>query len=142
MYLLLPYKKTYTMKEQKKRSAALNSMLWIMQVLLAVFLLAGTVLKFMPIEKVSAMMPWTGQVPAAMVRLLGVIDLLGAAGLVLPSLLRIRPGLTVWAAYGCVALMLCAIAFHVSRREAAVTGVNIAAACMAAFVAWGRRKAG
>lgn len=126
------------MNSQSKTSRTLNITLWIAQWFLAVGLVAGAILKFMPIEKISAMMPWTGQLPVAIVRLLGVIDLLGAVGLILPQLLHVKPRLTPWAAVGVIALMISAIIFHVSRDEASVIGVNIFYAVVAAFIAWKR----
>jgi len=128
------------MAEQAKISKAMNVTLWVAQILVAASLLMGTVMKFMPIEKISAIMPWTGQVPVAMVRLLGLIDLLGALGLVLPGMMHIKPQVTVWAAIGIILLMLCAIVFHVSRGEASVIGFNIFLAVLAAFIAWRRKK--
>ena len=97
-------------------------------------------MKFLPIEAISASMPWTGQLPALIVRLLGLIDLSGAVGLILPSLLRIKPQLTPWAALCIIALMVCATIFHVSRGEASVIGFNIFVAVVAAFIVWGRFK--
>lgn len=83
-------------------------------------------------------MPWTGQVPAPMVRIIGVVDLLGAVGLIFPALFRIKPNLTPWTAICIIVLMLCAILFHVARDEASSIGINIFSAILAAFVAWGR----
>lgn len=120
------------------RPRGLHIFLWIIQVLLAALLLSGTIVKWMPIAQSSAMMPWMGQMPAWQVRLLGVVDLLGAAGVVLPGLLRVRPQLTVWAAVGIILLMLSAILFHISRGEASVIGFNIFLAILAVIVAWGR----
>ncbi len=77
---------------------------------------------------------------AALVRALGMIDLLGALGLILPALLRISPILTPWAAVGVIALMLCAIVFHISRGEASDIGINIFSVLLAVYVAWGRFK--
>jgi hypothetical protein len=128
------------MAEQLKISKAMNIALWIAQVVVAASLLMGTAMKFMPIEKISVMMPWTGQLPAIVVRLLGLIDLLGALGLVLPAMFHIKPQLTVWAAIGTILLMLCAIVFHISRGEASVIGFNIFLAVLAAFIAWGRKQ--
>jgi uncharacterized membrane protein len=121
-------------------SRSMHISLWVAQVILAAFLISGTILKFMPVEKISAMMPWTGQLPLLEVRLLGIVDLLGALGLILPSWLRIKPRLTPWAAICIIALMICAITFHVSRGEASVIGTNIFAAGIATFIAWGRFK--
>lgn len=120
-------------------SKGINIALWSTQVLLGVMLIMPAFMKmFQSIESLSAMMPWTGQVPPAMVRGLGFIDLLGGLGLILPSLLRIQPKLTIWAAYGCILLMISAIAFHLSRGEASVIGFNIILIILLAFVAWGR----
>ncbi|MBE9462629.1 DoxX family protein [Dyadobacter subterraneus] len=126
------------MTEQLKSSKTTNIILWIAQILLSAFFIMGAVMKFMPIEKISVMMPWTGQVPAIAVRLLGMIDLSGAAGLILPGLLQIKPKLTGWAAVGIILMMICAIIFHVSRGEGEVIGVNIFAMVLAGFVVWGR----
>jgi hypothetical protein len=93
-----------------------------------------------PTEKLAAMWPWTDQVPAALVKLTGMVDLLGAVGLILPSLLHIQPKLTPIAAIGVIVLMLCASIFHIVRGEASLIGVNIVFAAIAAFVAWGRFK--
>ncbi len=116
----------------------MHSALWTAQVVLALLFVSGAVMKFMPIEKMAVKMPWMGQIPVLAVRFFGVIDLLGAAGLILPSLLRVKPQLTAWAAMGIVALMTCAIVFHISRGEISVIGFNIVCAVMALFIAWGR----
>ncbi|GGH20120.1 hypothetical protein GCM10007423_00320 [Dyadobacter endophyticus] len=83
--------------------------------------------------------PWIKNNPG-LVLLTGVVDLLGGIGILLPAVLRIRPVLTVFAAYGIIALMAIAIIFHVSRGEAKNIGFNIFVLSLAAFVAWGRQK--
>ena len=85
-------------------------------------------------------MPWMGQVSPAFLYATAVFDLLGGLGVLLPSLTRIKPGLTVLAALGCVALQASAIVFHVSRGEAANTPFNFFLVGLALFVAWGRRS--
>lgn len=127
------------MTDQHKPSKLLNIILWVTQVLLAATLIWAAAMKlFQPIEKLSAMWPWAGQAPVALVKCTGVIDLLGALGLLLPALLRIRPKLTPIAAVAIIILMICASIFHIARSEASVIGVNIIFALMAAFIAWGR----
>jgi len=126
------------MKNEKYTSKNMNILFWVTQVLLAVILIMGAIMKFLPIEKIAPMMPWTGQIPALFVRLLGIIDLLGAVGLILPSLLKIKPQLTFWTSLCIIALMLCAIVFHISRGEATSIGINIFSMIIAAFIAWGR----
>lgn len=128
------------MANLQKSSKIIHITLWVAQVTLAALFITGAIMKFQPIETISAMMPWTGQVPAWIVRLLGLIDLLAAVGLILPSLLRIKPQVTTWTALGIIALMFSAIIFHVSRGEASVIGVNIISAIIALFIAWGRLK--
>ena len=128
------------MTHRQKPSKTLLIFLWIAQALLAIFLLMGTVVKWMPISQAATMMPWTGQVSPFILRLLGAIDLLGALGLVLPTLLRVKPQLTAWAAAGTLMLMISAIVFHVSRGEAQAIGINIFAGALAVLVAWGQWK--
>lgn len=126
-----------------KSSKAMNISLWMAQVLLGVmFLMSGFMKATMPIQKLSAIVPWTGGVPLALVRFIGVADLLGGIGLLLPSLLRIKPTLTVWAGLGLAIVMLLAIPFHISRAESPMIGMNAMFMLLALFVAWGRwRKA-
>ncbi|HEY8937407.1 MAG TPA: DoxX family protein [Cyclobacteriaceae bacterium] len=128
------------MTNQQKSSNLLHITLWVAQVVLAACLVAVSIMKFQPIEKISVMMPWTGQVPTIVVRLTGLFDLSGAIGLILPSLLRIKPKLTPWAAIGCIALAICGAVFHILRGEASIIGVNIFVSIIAAFIAWGRFK--
>lgn len=118
---------------------ALHIALWVIQVLLAATLVWAAGMKlFQSIDKLAAMWPWTGQIPATLVKLTGIVDLAGAIGLILPALLRIRPQLTPIAAGCIIALMVCASIFHIVRGEASVIGFNIVFALLAAFVAWGR----
>jgi len=82
---------------------ALNVAVWIVQVLLAVgFGMAGVMKSTAPIADLSAKMPWVSAVPEALVRFIGVSELVGAVGLILPAATRIRPGLTALAAAGLV----------------------------------------
>ena len=127
------------MTDQQKPSKALNISLWVAQVILAASLVWASMLKlFQPIEKLSVMWPWAGQVPALLVKFTGIIDLLGAIGLTLPQLLNLKPKLTPIAAICIIILMICASTFHIVRGEASVIGVNIVFAILAAFIAWGR----
>ncbi|HEX8659870.1 MAG TPA: DoxX family protein [Hymenobacter sp.] len=124
-----------------KPSKALNAILWIVQVLLAaIFLMAGFMKLSQPIDQLATSLPWVTQVPSALVRFIGLAEVLGGLGLLLPSLLRIQPRLTVLAAWGLVLVMLLASAFHLSRGESMMVGPNLVIAALAAFVAWGRSK--
>ncbi|MEQ9439023.1 MAG: DoxX family protein [Cyclobacteriaceae bacterium] len=129
------------MTTQQRSSQALPIALWVAQVVLAGSLIWGAGMKlFQPVEALAALWPWAGQVPVALLKLTGIVDLLGALGLLLPSLLRIQPKLTPMAAIGIIALMLAASIFHIMRGEASAIGANIVFALLAAFIAWGRLK--
>jgi hypothetical protein len=111
------------------------------QVLLSLTFVGTALWKvFTPIPQLATMITWAGEVPAPFFYLTALLDLLGGLGVLLPSLTRIRPGLTVLAALGLVALQVGAIVFHVSRGEAADTPFNVLLVALAGFVAWGASR--
>ena len=127
--------------KQQQRSKALHITLWIAQVILAaMFLMSGFMKLSQPIDQLSKMLPWAAQVPEALVRFIGVAEVLGAVGLILPSLLRIQPKLSPIAAAGLALVMLFAVVFHISRGETPMIGMNFILIAIAAFIAWGRFK--
>jgi putative oxidoreductase len=120
----------------------MHILLWVVQVLLAcAFGMAGVMKSTQPVEAlVQGGMAWAGQMPLAMVRFIGVSELLGAIGLILPAATKIKPFLTPLAALGLLTIMILAMAFHLSRGELQATPINIVLGGLAAFVAWGRTK--
>jgi len=109
--------------------------LWIVQGLLAaLFLFAGGAKLVLPLDQM------TGPValPGWFLRFLGVAEVLGALGLILPGLLRIRPGLTPLAAAGLVIIMIGATVITLVGGMVAVALMNLVVALLAAFVAYGR----
>ncbi|RYY15159.1 MAG: DoxX family protein [Chitinophagaceae bacterium] len=118
---------------------AIQITLWAAQVLLSLSLIWSGSLKIMqsPAE-LATMWPWTAQVSETLLRSTGVIDLLGAAGIILPGLLNIKPILTPITAVGIVFLMASALIFHIARGETSGLGVNIFFGLAAVYVAWGR----
>lgn len=127
----------------KTRAKFLHGSLWAAQVLLGLaFLAAGAMKTSTPYGELAAKMAWVSAVPEGLVRLIGISELFGGIGLVLPAATRIRPWLTPLAAAGLALVMLLASAFHLSRGEAAAVPVNLVLGGLAAFIAWGRfRKA-
>ena len=120
-------------------SKGLNIGLWIAQGLLTLSLVGGGFWKLgTPISELAAKMPWMGEVSPGFLYVTAAFDILGGLGVLVPSVTRIKPGVTVLAALGCVALMACAIVFHFSRGEAANTPFNFLLVALALFVAWGR----
>lgn len=119
----------------------INILLWIAQVLLAaLFIMVGLTKSFQPIEEIGKMLPWVNNSPAALVRFIGISELLGGIGLLLPSILRIQPRLTPLAALGLAVVMILATAFHIYRGEYEVIGMNIFIGLIAYFIYWGRTK--
>lgn len=113
--------------------------LWIVQALLGLaFTFAGILKTTTPIDELAAQMVWPGAVPAALVRFIGVSELLGGIGLVLPSLTRVQPKLTPLAAAGLTLVMILAALFHVTRGEMSALPINAVMGGLAVFVAWGR----
>jgi putative oxidoreductase len=118
----------------------MHILLWVVQVLLAgAFGVAGVMKSIQPVDAlVQGGMAWAGEMPLAMVRFIGISELLGAVGLILPAATKIKPSLTPLAALGLLTIMILAMAFHLSRGEVQATPINIVLGGLAAFVAWGR----
>jgi hypothetical protein len=113
----------------------INVALWIVQGgLAALFLFAGGMKLVMPIELMTEQLP----LPGAFLRFIGTVEVLGALGLVLPSLLRIRPRLTPLAALGLVLIMQGAIGCTVAIMDFSQAAVPFAVGVLAAIVAYGR----
>ena len=120
-------------------SRALQVSLWLVQLLLAAaFLLVGYTHAIAPIAVAVARAPWVASLPVALVRFIGVAELVGALGVLLPAATRIRPTLTPLAAAGLATMMVLAIPFHLVRGEANAIVINLVLGSLAAFVAWGR----
>jgi putative oxidoreductase len=117
----------------------MNIALWIVQGLLALaFLLAGSMKAFAPMTTVKKNMPWANDVGVPFVRFIGVAELLGGIGLILPAITGIQSWLTIAAALGLVVVMVSASVFHASRREYQNIGMNVVLLLLAAFVVLGR----
>src|SRR5215470_14142540 len=98
---------------------------WIIAALLAVFYLyAGGKKVAQSKEQLRPMMGWVDQVPMPLVRTIGVLEILGAIGLILPPLTGIATWLAIAAAIGLVLIQLGGTALHLSRGEARLIGLN------------------
>lgn len=121
----------------------LNIALWLAQVLVAIlFAMSGIMKAFTPIAELMNSAPWVADVPLLLVRFIGVAELAGAVGVLVPALARILPSLTPLAAAALALVMALACGFHLTRGEPVGAAINVALALPALFVAWGRfRKA-
>lgn len=110
--------------------------LWIVQAVLAlVFLLAGGMKILTPLDVLYTQMPLP--LPGVFIRFIGVCEVLGALGLILPGLTRIRPELTSLAARGLVLVMVGAVMFT-PPTDLALAAIPAVLGLLAAFVAYGR----
>lgn len=126
------------MGNEKRPSKVLHVALWIVQGLLAIsFGLPGVMKLFAPIEQLAQSgMTFVTSYSEGMVRFIGISEILGAIGLILPAALRIIPQLTPLAATGIAIIMVLATRYHVLNDEPFVPAVILFV--MAVFVIWGR----
>ena len=114
-----------------------NAALWVIQGLLAaLFLFAGGFKLALPLAALAKVSP----LPAAFLKFIGVCEVTGAVGLILPGLLRIRTGLTPLAAAGLVIIMIGATLVTVATQGAAPAALPFCVGILAATVALGRRR--
>ena len=115
----------------------MNVALWIVQGLLAaLFVFSGGMKLVLPIEKMTDPVA----LPGLFLRFIGVCELLGGIGLILPSLLRIRPGLTPLAAAGLIVIMIGAVVLSVIYMGVASALIPLLVGILAAFIAYGRSR--
>jgi uncharacterized membrane protein YphA (DoxX/SURF4 family) len=120
-----------------RRRPIMNIALWIVQALLALlFLWAGGIKLVMPIEEMMKQMPIP--MPGWFLRFIGVAEVLGAIGLILPWLLRIRPGLTPLAAAGLVIIMIGATVLTLMTGDITMALIPLVVGLLSAFAAYGR----
>jgi len=114
-----------------------NRALWIVQILLAaLFLFSGAAKFFAPAEQMTqGMPPWMS---ISFLYFIGVCELLGAIGLILPGLLHIKPGLTPLAAACLTIIVIGATVVTVMAGMIATALIPFVTAVFAAFVAYGR----
>lgn len=116
-----------------------NVTLWVVQGLLAaLFLFAGVMKLVLPIEAMAGPVA----LPGLFIRFIGVCEILGAIGLILPGLLRIHAGLTPVAAAGLVIIMIGAAVVTVMGGSAAGAVVPVIVGALLVLVVHGRTHAG
>ncbi len=115
--------------------------LWIIQILLGLlFLFAGGSKLVMSIETMQELARQSGQspLPGMLLRFLGVAEFLGGLGLILPSLLRIKPALTPLAAVGVLIIMIGATVITMTSGGLAAGVFPLIVCVLLTFVAYGR----
>jgi hypothetical protein len=113
----------------------LNRRLWIAQGLLAfIFLAAGGTKLVMSAEQMAGPIP----LPLLFLRFLGVVEVLGAIGMILPGVLQIRPGLTPIAAVGMVIILIGAVVITALGGDVAGALIPLVVGVLAGWVAYRR----
>jgi uncharacterized membrane protein YphA (DoxX/SURF4 family) len=114
----------------------MNILLWILQVLLALlFMFAGSMKFIMPVEEMNRQAPVV--LPGLFLHFIGVCEILGGIGLILPSLLRIKPGLTPLAAAGLAIITLGATVITM-KGGIGMASVPFVVCLLSLLVAYGR----
>ena len=114
----------------------MNVVLWIIAGLLAVlFIAAGGMKATMPKEKLAERMAWVEDFSPAAIKTIGVLEVLGGLGLVLPAILDIAPILVPIAATGLAVTMVGAVIVHVRRKEPQLIVPNVVLLVLALVVA-------
>jgi len=111
--------------------------LWIVTALLALaFLAAGTVKATSPREKLVPKMPYLEDLSNGQARIVGVLEFLGALGLVLPAATGILPWLTPVAAFALTVTMSVATALHLKRKESPLASIVLGVVALAVGIGW------
>ena len=124
-----------------RRTSRWNIALWVVQVLLAIAFGASGFMKIVqPIQAMADMgMGYVAVTPELLIRFIGVMEVLGALGMILPAATRVQPLLTPLAALGFAVIQVLAIGLHATLGETAMTlPVNLALLGLSVFVIWGR----
>src|ERR1700694_3846085 len=121
-----------------RTSKKVNIALWIVQSLLALFfaVASGAPKLLLPPE----MIPMPIVLPHWFLLFIGTAEVLGALGLILPGVLRTRPGLTVAAAAGLELLPRCAPVYHLAAGSVANAGFAMIVCLTCAAVVYGRTR--
>jgi uncharacterized membrane protein len=117
----------------------MNVALWIVQGLLAFAFIAAGAMKVFAYEKYKAISEKkNGQTSLSrgLITFIGMAEIAGSLGIVLPMATNIAPWLSLWAAIGLAIIMLLAIGFHVRRHES--VAVPVILFLLAGFVVFGR----
>jgi uncharacterized membrane protein YphA (DoxX/SURF4 family) len=115
----------------------MNILLWILQILLALlFLFSGAVKLVLPVEEMTKQMPV--HLPGLFLRFIGVCEILGGIGLILPALLRIKPWLTPLAAAGLLIIMIGAVVIGLMSGTIGPAILPFVVGLVIGFVIYGR----
>ena len=118
----------------------MNIILWILQILLALAFIGVGYIHAFDSERAKSRpnLQWIGALPKGLLTFIGVSEILGGLGVILPAATHILPWLTPLAGALLAVMMILAILFHIQRREYQNIVGNVILLALAAFVAYGR----
>ena len=117
----------------------MNILLWIIQILLGLlFIFSGSMKFVMSVAEMKAQTPVA--LPGLFFHFIGACEILGGLGLILPSLLRIKPGLTPLAATGLAIIMVGATVITLMGPMKGMVGLPLVTGLLCIFVAYGRAR--
>ena len=119
----------------------MNRTTWVLQILLGIYFVVIGVMHFAVPGGLPDQLSWMYDLPTWLHVVTGIVEIAGGLGLVLPSVTRIRPGLTPLAAAGLVIVMLGAVVYHAGRGEGQNIAINILLVALLAMIAWVRWRA-
>jgi len=111
--------------------------LWIVSALLAFVFLASACMKLFNFDQYAQMAPALAD-SRGLVTFIGISELAGAIGLIIPRLTGILPVLSTWAAVGLATIMVLATGFHLMHGEYSHVPITVIIFALAAFVVYGR----
>ena len=121
----------------KRPGRGLNVLVWVLQVLLALLFMFSGGMKFvMPVEEMTKQIPF----PGWFLHFIGAAEILGAIGLVLPGILRVRTGLAPLAASALVIIMIGATAVNLKTGQHGAAVTTVILGLLLIFVAYNRRR--
>jgi uncharacterized membrane protein YphA (DoxX/SURF4 family) len=136
-YVISNQQTTRSISQSHRQHRTLSIALWSIQIVLAlIFLFAGSMKLILPIEMMTAQMP----LPGLFLRFIGVAEVAGALGLILPGVTRIQRGLTPLAACGLLVIMAGAVVLTLASAGISGAVVPLVVGILAACIASGRRS--
>jgi uncharacterized membrane protein YphA (DoxX/SURF4 family) len=125
-------------KQNKKEWFLMDITLWVIQVILGLaFIMFGS-MKAFQYEKSKASLPWVKDSSKGLVIFIGVAEILGGLGVIVPQATGILTWLTPLAAVGIAVIMILAGGFHIKRKENKAIWLNLIFLLLALFIAYGR----
>lgn len=116
----------------------MNIALWVAQAILAfIFGMAGFTKTFQP-DKARAAFDWAKEAPVSFILFIGITEILGVIGIIVPYATGILPFLTAWAAIGFAIIMVLAMVVHARERDTRGIIMNVVFSALSLAVAYGR----